>query len=224
MARIARIVVPGHPHHIIQRGNRRQKVFFSDSDRKTYLEYLRIYAKSAGIHFWAYCLMDNHVHLIAVPDREKSFADGFSEAHCRYTRMVNFRERWRGYLWEGRFKSYTLSEPHLYTAVRYVERNPVRAKIVEDAWEYPWSSAKAHALKEIDVLLDSSFLMPEIKDWKYFLSEDDEPANVTLLQKHANTGRPLGNKEFIDSLEVLTGKTIHKQKPGPKNREGEIIK
>ena len=102
MARIARVVVPGLPHHIIQRGNRRQKVFFSDEDRKEYLNYLREYAKPAGIHFWGYCLMDNHVHLIAVPDEKDSFSVGFSDAHRRYTRMINFREKWRGYLWEGR--------------------------------------------------------------------------------------------------------------------------
>ncbi len=98
MARIARVVVPGFPHHIVQRGNRSQKVFFSDTDRKTYLDYLRIYAKPAGIHVWGYCLMDNHVHIIAVPDKEESLALGFSEAHRRYTRMINFREKWRGYL------------------------------------------------------------------------------------------------------------------------------
>ena len=216
MARIARVVVPGLPHHIVQRGNRRQKVFFSDSDRKTYLDYLRIYAKPAGIHFWGYCLMDNHVHIIAVPDKEESLAEGFSEAHRRYTRMINFREKWKGYLWEGRFKSYTLSQTHLYAAMRYVERNPVRAKIVENTWDYPWSSARAHIFKQKDPLLEDNFMVSQIKDWKLFLSEEDKQTDINIFKTHANNGRPLGDSRFIGVVEELTGRVLHKQKPGPK--------
>lgn len=216
MARLARVVVPGYPHHIIQRGNRRQKVFFSDDDRRAYLDYLKLYAKPAGVDFWGYCLMDNHVHIIAVPDKEDSFARGFADAHKRYTRRINFREEWRGYLWEGRFKSYPLSEFHLYAAMRYIERNPVRAKIVKNAWDYPWSSARVHVFKKEDPLLDKSFLMREIRDWKAFLSEEDEPGNSNLFKTHAGTGRPLGDDAFIEVLEKMTGRELKKQKPGPK--------
>lgn len=216
MARIARLVVPGMPHHIVQRGNRRQRVFFTDDDCRAYLNYLVIYAKPAGIRFWGYCLMANHVHLIAVPDREDSFARGFSEAHRRYTRMINFREKWRGYLWEGRFKSCPLSQNHLYAAMRYIERNPVRAKIVENAMDYPWSSAKAHILKQKDSLLDDNFMGSEIKDWKLFLSDTDKQADINLLKTHINSGRPLGDKQFIEVLEKLTGRILGRQKPGPK--------
>lgn len=219
MARIARVVAPGFPHHIIQRGNRRQKVFFSDDDRIAYLDYLRIYAKPAGIRFWAYCLMDNHVHIIAVPETEGSFARGFSEAHRRYTRMINFRENWRGYLWEGRFKSCPLSECHLYAAMRYIERNPVRAKIVKYAWDYPWSSAKAHTFKEKSPLLDNNFVTSGIRDWKSFITEEDEQVNINLFKIHLNTGRPLGDNKFTESLEKLTGRLLRKQKPGPKKKE-----
>jgi putative transposase len=218
MARIARVVVPGLPHHIIQRGNRRQKVFFSNDDHKAYLDYLKTYARPLGIHFWGYCLMDNHVHIIAVPDKEESFARGFSEAHRRYTRMINFRENWRGYLWEGRFKSCPLSESHLYSAMRYIEKNPVRAKIVNNAWDYPWSSAKAHVFKQKDPLLEDNFIISDIKDWETFLSEKDEESTVGLLRMHSNTGRPLGDNQFINALEGLTGRILHKQKPGPKKK------
>ncbi len=223
MARVARVVVPGYPHHIVQRGNRCQEVFFSDYDREAYLDYLKIYAQPAGIHFWGYCLMDNHVHIIAVPDKEDSFAYGFSEAHRRYTRMVNFRENWRGYLWQGRFKSYPLSEFHLYAALRYIERNPVRAKIVKNAWDYRWSSAKAHVFKQRDPLLEDNFLVSEINDWEAYLSEEDKQEAVNLFKKHANSGRPLGDNKFIGMIEGLTGRILHKQKPGPKKKEG-IIK
>ena len=170
MARMARVVIPDIPHHIIQRGNRRQQVFFSNDDRKACLDYLCLHAKLAGISIWAYCLMDNHVHLIAVPREKTSFADGFSESQKRYSRRVNFRENWRGHLWEGRFKSYPLNEIHLYAAIRYVERNPVRAKIVKQAWEYPWSSANAHVSKEKDRILDNCFISEEIKDWADYIS------------------------------------------------------
>ncbi len=220
MARIARLVVPGIPHHIVQRGNRRQRVFFSDEDRREYLDYLTIYAKPAGISFWGYCLMDNHVHLIAVPNQEKSFARGFSEAHRRYTRMINFREKWRGYLWEGRFKSCPLNEPHLYAAMRYIERNPVRAKIVENAWEYPWSSASAHVFKQNDSLLEDNFMVSEIKDWRLFLSEKDNQNDINLFKMHANSGRPLGDSQFIEKIGKLTGRFLNKQKPGPKGKSG----
>ncbi len=218
MARIARVVVPDLPHHVLQRGNRRQRVFFGDEDRKEYLNYLREYAKPAGVHFWGYCLMDNHVHLIAVPDEKDSFSVGFSDAHRRYTRMINFRERWRGYLWEGRFKSYPLNQTHLYAAMRYIERNPVRAKIVENAWEYPWSSANSHVLKRKDALLEDNFMVSEIKDWKLFLSEEDKQNEVNLFKMHASTGRPLGDSQFIEEIEKLTGRVLHKQKPGPKGK------
>jgi len=218
MARLTRVVVPGYPHHIIQRGNRRQAVFFSDDDKTFYIEQLIQYAITAGITFWAYCLMDNHVHFIAVPDYSNSFARGLGEAHRRYTRMVNFRENWRGYLWQGRFLSYTLSEKHLYSAIRYVERNPVRAGLVERAEDYPWSSAKAHILKKKDKLTSDNYMLTKIDNWSFYLAEEVEKTEIELFKKHALTGRPLGNMKFLSKLEELTGRNLRKGKPGPKIR------
>src|SRR4030042_452313 len=103
MPRIARVVIPGCPHHIVQRGNRRQRVFFNDDDRIYYLQLLRKYGDLEGIKFWAYCLMENHVHLIAVPSHHQSLFKGLGMAHWKYTLKVNLREDWRGYLWQGRF-------------------------------------------------------------------------------------------------------------------------
>lgn len=219
MPRTARLVIPGYPHHIIQRGNRRQPVFWSDDDRCAYLDFLRIYAKSAGIEFWAYCLMDNHIHLIAVPKEERSFAIGLADAHVRYTRMVNFKQGWRGYLWEGRFKSHPLSEQHLYAAIRYVERNPVRAKMVQKAEDYPWSSANAHVKGEVNPLLTTMFLTDDIKDWASYLRQEDDASHLHIFRKAVHTGRPLGDKAFIEHLEALTGKNLKKNKPGPKGKE-----
>lgn len=218
MARIARVVIPECPHHIIQRGNRRQRVFFSEEDKMTYLNYLRIYAKPAGIEFWGYCLMDNHVHLVVVPKREDSLAKGLAEAHRRYTRLINFREGWKGYLWEGRFKSYPLSEQHLYATLRYIECNPVRAGIVRRAEHYRWSSAKMHISRAGDGLLTGNFTLSEIKDWASYLAEGDSETDKNLFVGHADTGWPLGDEKFINYLEERTGRVLHKRKPGPKKK------
>jgi len=218
MARTARIVVPGYPHHIIQRGNRRQNVFFSEEDKQAYLDFLRLYAKPKGVVFWAYCIMDNHVHLVVVPERDESLASGLGEARRRYTRMVNFREGWRGHLWEERFKSYLLSEQHLYATIRYVERNPVRAKIVKKAEDYKWSSARTHVYKKKDEILTDSFVLSEIKDWRKYLAEEDRISDINLFIKHMNTGRPLGDDRFIEVVGGLIGRDVRRKKPGPKRK------
>ena len=218
MSRTARVVIAGYPHHVIQRGNRSQKVFFDDNDKKAYIDFLRKYATKASISFWAYCIMDNHVHLIAVPENENSLAEGMSETHKNYTRMINFRQGWRGYLWQGRFISYPLDEQYLYAAVRYVERNPVRAGLVKKAEDYLFSSAKAHVLKQKDILLSDNFMFSDIEDWSSYLAQEDQPSHVNLFKRCAHTGRPLGDEKFIIKLEELTGKVLRVKKPGPKKR------
>ena len=131
MARLARLVIPGLPHHVTQRGNRRQPTFFNNGDYAAYLELMADWCREEGVEIWSYCLMPNHVHLIAVPKTADGLRRAIGEAHRRYTRRVNFREQWRGYLWQGRFASFLVDEPHLLAAARYVELNPVRAKLVE---------------------------------------------------------------------------------------------
>ena len=120
MARLARVINPGFPHHVIQRGNRRQNVFFSDEDREAYLQILKEQSEKYGVKYWAYCLMDNHVHLVAVPMEKDSLARAIGETHRKYTRMINFRENWRGYLWQGRFRSFPVDTVYLYNLVRYL--------------------------------------------------------------------------------------------------------
>ena len=141
MARLARVVVPGLPHHVTQRGNRRQQTFFGDQDYQAYKDLAATFAAKAGVAVWAYCLMPNHVHLILVPETREGLHQALGETHRRYTRRINFREGWRGYLWQGRFASFPLDEAHLHAAGRYVELNPLRAGLVEKAEDWPWSSA-----------------------------------------------------------------------------------
>ena len=132
MARIARVVVPDIPHHITQRGNRRQKTFFCDEDYHEYLALMTASCEQHNVAIWSYCLMPNHVHLIAVPQTEDGLQRALGEAHRRYTRHINFRENWRGHLWQERFASFPMGENHLLAAARYIELNPVRAHMVED--------------------------------------------------------------------------------------------
>jgi putative transposase len=112
--RIARVVIPGLPHHVIQRGNRRHLVFFSDEDKSLYLKILKTQAENKGIQFWAYCLMANHVHFIAVPIFPDSLSRDIGEIHRRYTSLINIRENWKGYLWQGRFLSYPRDDAYLF--------------------------------------------------------------------------------------------------------------
>lgn len=216
MARIARVVVPGFPHHIIQRGNRRQQTFFCDDDYRAYLELMSHWCRRSGVEIWAYCLMPNHIHLIGVPVNEEGLHKAIGEAHRRYTRRINFREGWRGFLWQGRFKSYPMGEPYVLAAARYIERNPVRAKLVEEAWEYPWSSARAHVQGEDDCLVKVRPMLGMVGDWKEFLGGEATADEVRQLRKHERTGRPLGEGQFIGQLEQLTGRVLRKLKPGPK--------
>jgi putative transposase len=216
MPKFARLVVPGCPHHIIQRGNRRQRVFFSDEDRMLYLRLIKRHGDRAGIAIQAYCLMDNHVHLIAIPRENISLARGIGEAHRQYTNTINSREDWKGYLWQGRFISFPLDEAHHYAAVRYVERNPVRARIAMQAWDYPWSSARARVFKKPDII-DLSPQNPfAIDDWRGYLSEIDDPGFIKSIERHEASGRPLGDEDFLKKLELLTGRKILPRRRGRK--------
>jgi putative transposase len=141
MARMARLVVPGYPHHVRQRGNRRQKTFFCADDYDYYLDQLSEFSKNHGTEVWAYCLMPNHVHLAMVPSEDDGLGATLGEAHRRYTRHVNFRHGWRGHLWQERFHSFVMDESYLMATVRYVERNPVVTRLCRKPQDWKWSKA-----------------------------------------------------------------------------------
>jgi putative transposase len=168
MARLARVVIPRELHHVTQRGNRRQETFFCDDDYEAYIELMAEWCEREGVAVWAYCLMPNHVHLVAVPSSEEALRRGIGEAHRRYSRRINFREGWRGHLSQGRFASFPMDEAHVYVATRYVELNPVRARLAStpDAW--PWSSAAAHMDGRDDGLVRVGPLLAAYGDWRGF--------------------------------------------------------
>ena len=144
MARLARIVVPGISHHITARGNRREPIFFEDGDQDLYRDILGDAVRKERVEVWAYCLMPNHVHLIACPETAEGLGRALGAAHRRWANHVNTRSGWRGHLFDGRFASVPMDEDHLIAAIRYVALNPVRAKLVVQAEDWPWSSARAH--------------------------------------------------------------------------------
>ena len=218
MARFARVVIPGIPHHVTQRGNRRQAVFFREEDYQLYRHLLAESCALHGVEIWSYCLMTNHVHLIAVPRFEDSLRRSLGEAHRRYTRHINFREGWRGHLWQERFASFPMDERHLLAAARYIELNPVRARMVGRAFEYPWSSAAAHLGKREDDLVLREPLLERISDWSGFLESPLLGREFFEIRAHERTGRPLGNDDFLIHLETLSGRIFRKRKPGPKPR------
>ena len=176
MPRTARIVVPGVPHHVTQRGNRRQPVFFADSDYETYKTLMREWCAQAGVEIWAYCLMTNHVHLVAVPESAPALARAIGEAHRRYTAEINGREGWTGHLWQGRFASFAMDDAYALRAARYVELNPVAATMTRRAEEYAWSSARAHVAGRDDGLARVAPLRERVGDWRAFL-ESGDPAD-----------------------------------------------
>jgi putative transposase len=212
MPRVARIVIPNCPHHMTQRGNNRQDVFFVDDDRMTYFGLLVEEAQKYGLSVDGYCLMDNHIHLIATPQAEESLAKTLGRTHFRYTQYLNRFHRRSGHLWQNRFYSCALDEGHYWTAMAYVEQNPVRARRVRCPWRYRWSSAAAHCglAKDRSGLLDLDGWNRRASgnDWKLTLGEmlDDKVLSSVRLNTHR--GRPLGSDGFLSKIEAVAGRRL----------------
>ena len=219
MSRLARVVVPGYPHHITQRGNRRQQTFFCDDDYEAYISLMSEWCGRLGVEIWFYCLMPNHVHLIAVPQSEDGLRRAIGEAHRRYTRRINFREGWRGHLWQGRFSSYVMDKKYLLAAVRYVAMNPVKAGLSKRPEQYRWSSAAAYLSSKVDSLVRTHVLNKIIDDWPEYFKEGVDSMLAERLRKHEHTGRPLGSEKFVLRLEKLLDRMLMPKKAGrPKKK------
>ncbi|MBN2453701.1 MAG: transposase [Candidatus Omnitrophica bacterium] len=204
MPRIGRIVVQGYPHHITQRGNYRQTVFVEKPDYQKYLELLELYAVKNNLLLLAYCLMPNHVHYIAVPQNDNSLAKTFNACHMRYSQYFNKKKRSFGHLWQGRFYSCVLDEPHLYAAIRYIENNPVRARLTRTAENWDWSSARYHISGERSIVtlanIDKHLY---ISNWKDYLMQIDDPTIIGKIKANTLTGRPLGSNVFVTKIERI---------------------
>jgi putative transposase len=223
MARLARIVVPDVPHHVTQRGNRRQPVFFEEADYAAYLDLVSAACRERDVRCVAWCLMTNHVHLILIPADPDGLRGALAEAHRRYSRRVNAAHGWTGYLWQGRFASYPMDEAHLIAAVRYVERNPVAAGLVQEADDWRWSSARARLRGERDGFTDTRALAGVHRNWRAMLRHGAEAGDAdadaeAVIEACMRTGRPFGDAAFVERLEAASGRVLNRQKPGPKPR------
>lgn len=189
MPRPARLVLPGIPHHVTARGARREPTFYSDDDYARYITLLRRGCGEAGTTVWAWCLMPNHVHLLLVPSRPDGLASALHRAHRRYALEINQRQGWCGAFWQGRFGSVPLDERHLSICFRYVELNPVRARLAVRPEDWRWSSARAHLDLGADPLTDLAPARERIDDWRAFLDDGLDPDDHAALQAAERTGR-----------------------------------
>ncbi len=220
MARIRRIVIPNTPHHITQRGVRSMNIFFKDEDYQYYKELLYTQSKLHGLQIISYCLMTNHVHIIAIPKNIESLSKAIGETHRLYTRKINFEQKVKGHLFQERFYSTPLDETHFLYALRYVEQNPVKAYMVKYPWEYKYSSAK-YRLNEIkeDKLLSNYEPIDNITNYKEFLEENTQ---TKLLKEKTRTGKPCGDDSFYDKIKVVTGIDYKNKKAGRPKKEEEL--
>jgi len=216
MARLARVVVPGIPHHVTQRGNRRQTVFFEDGDYRLYRQLIAEAARRARAEIWAYCLMPNHVHLIVTPADADGLRATFADAHRRYTAIINARHRWTGHLFQGRFGAVAMDEDHLIAATRYVALNPVAAGLVKRAADWPWSSARAHLAGEDDGLVRVAPILERVPDFADLIATDVDQTIADRLERAQTVGRPLGSPEWIAALEARLDRPLAPRKRGPK--------
>ena len=224
MPRIARLVAIGLPHHITQRGNYSQSVFRDDKDRRQYLSWIQEYSDKYGVSMLVYCLMDDHVHFIAIPHCEDSLAKTFKSAHTRYSQYFNKKMRRVGHLWQGRFYSCVLDEPHLIMAARYVERNPVRASMVNKPWDWNWSSALAHVDGDGSLIkLDDLFKIIGMSSnsWKHYIDSREDEKTLNEIRTYTLTGRPLGDMMFVENMEKKFGRSflfVPRGRPGKKQK------
>ncbi len=208
MPRQARIVIPNTPHHVVQRGNYQQNVFDCENQYKQYCGWMNEYALEHDLKILAYCLMNNHVHFITVPKEELDLAKVFKTVHMKYAHYTNKQRKVKGHLWQGRFYSCVLDEAHLYRAIRYVENNPVRAKITQDAWKYKWSSASDHAGdRDKGPIKLTSYKTVKLTEWRSYLREND-PDIIDEIRLKTNRGLVVGTDKFVKALEKRLNRSL----------------
>ncbi|WGM41021.1 transposase [Caulobacter sp. NIBR1757] len=213
MARTSRLVVPDLPHHVTQRGSRRQPIFLKAGDEKLYLQILLEECDKAAVEIWAYCLMPNHIHLIATPSRDDGLARAIGETHRQYAGFVNRRERWTGHLFQDRFSSSVLDERHLIAAFRYVALNPVRAGLVERPQDWPWSSVHSHLLGRDGRLVRVSPLLERVESVEDLFAPDPLidarwAKEIDAIRAAAKGNEPVGAREFVARLRKAAGAAL----------------
>ena len=217
MPRFRRLVVPGYPHHVTQRGVRRQRTFFDGADYETYLDLAIEMKNDLPVQFWAYCLMPNHVHAVVVPGDDDSMSKYFAILHRRYAWQTNRRHDWLGHLWQKRFYSVVLDEPHAIAALRYVEQNPVRAGLCNSPEDWLWSSARGNLGLVNDPLVARASTKPLVPNWRSLLASGNTNRDQNI-RRQTGTGRPDGDSRFLDDTERLSGRSVRRKRAGRKRK------
>lgn len=216
MPRSARLVVPGHPFHLTHRGNNKQKVFYSDDDRRKYLFWFEEACQEWGMRVLSFCLMDNHVHFIAIANQLDSFARVINVVHRRYAIYLNQKHEASGHLWEGRYYSCLLDNNHLIAALRYVERNPVRAQMVHKPWDWAWSSAGEHVGRGKGYIsLEDARTFVSIPSWKEYISQNEQEEDLNEIRKQTMSLKAWADLDFKESIENKYGVQLM---PKPRGR------
>jgi putative transposase len=221
MARLARVVIPGLPHHVTQRGNGRARTFFDDADYALYRDLLAEHCGAAGVEVWAWCLMPNHVHLILVPSDPDGLRRALARVHQRYAGVIQARRKRTGHFWQGRFGAVAMDEEHLAAALRYVSLNPVRARLVPRAQAWRWASTRAHLRGKADGITALAPINDRFPDFAALLASAPETDLFDRLRAAESIGRPLGGDRFLTRIERLTGRSLKPGKRGPKPAERE---
>ena len=220
MARLARYVIPGVPHHVTQRGNGRQQTFFSDADYAAYRDLLAKHCAAHGVAVWSWVLMPNHVHLILVPEHIDGLRAALSKVHRSYAGRIHAREKRTGHFWQGRFGCVAMDEPHLLAALRYVALNPVRARLTQRAEDWRWSSVQALLdPARGDGITDTAPVLSRVPDFAALLRSGEHTELSSALRRSETIGRPLGSSEFLDRVETILGRD---PKPGKRGRKGKV--
>ena len=220
MARIARLVVPGLPHHVTQRGNGGQKVFFSDADYRFYRDLLAESCGAAGVSCWAFALMPNHIHAILVPEDEDGLRAALAPVHRRYAGLINGRRRKTGHFWQGRYGAAVMDEDHLVAAFRYILRNPVEARLAATPERWRWSSAAAYLRNADDGLTDTGPMRRRFPDMRTLLTGEVSQFDELLVPDDETIGRPRGSDKFMAQLERKTRRSLKPEKRGPRPNKG----
>ena len=216
MARLARVVVPGHPHHVTQRGNGRARTFFVDADYAFYRDLLAENCRAADVAVWAWCLMPNHVHLILVPSDTDGLRRALATVHRRYAGIIHARRKRTGHFWQGRFGTVAMDEEHLAAALRYVSLNPVRARLVKRAQDWRWSSTRAHLTGKDDGLTALAPIRERFPRFADLLATEPDADMFARLRAAESIGRPLGSDGFLSRIEWATKRHLRPGKRGPK--------
>lgn len=224
MARMARFVLGGYVHHVVQRSCLKKPIFTADQDFEKYIGLLAKHAKLERVDIWAYCILPGSIHLLVVPPNARALSNMIRDIHATYSGYYNALYDHSGTIWRGRFQSCVLDDPLVEFAARIVEYLPCRQRLAGRAEDYRWSSAAAHTTEKEHPFLTAHFPSPEMRSqWSAFLHTNPQADLLEdELQMRTRTGRPFGRAAFFQELEQKYNRSLAPKKRGRKAKSQKI--